>query len=103
VGLHYSKKKKGQVALSPLYVLGVFQSLILCIESSNFLPYVLEMCKLDVWGNLPIFDTQWGEIAQFNTYIKEKIETHLIHKRGKVQFVPKRNWILVRNHDEYAL
>jgi hypothetical protein len=36
----------GQIALSHLYVLGVFQSYPLCVELSNFLPYVLKMDKL---------------------------------------------------------
>ena len=41
----------GQIALSHLYVLGVFQSSSLCIELSNFPPYVLKMDKLPPTSN----------------------------------------------------
>ena len=41
----------GQIALSHLYLLGVFQSSPLCIELSNFSPYVLKMDKLSPTSN----------------------------------------------------
>ena len=41
----------GQIALSHLYLLGVFQSSPLCIELSNFPPYVLKMDKLPPTSN----------------------------------------------------